>query len=286
MEKIEIGIIGGSGFYEIEGLKEIKEIKIETPFGKPSDLYFTGELEGKRVAFLSRHGRGHRILPSEINFRANIYGFKMLGVERIISASAVGSMKENIHPMDVVIVDQFIDRTFRRINTFFGNGIAGHISFAHPICPELSKHLINSCKSLGISFHSKGTYICIEGPAFSTKAESLLYRSWGVDVIGMTNVTEAKLAREAGICYATIALVTDYDCWHEEEEPVTVEMVLNYLRKNTENAKKIIKETIKNLPKERTECSCASALKYAVITDRNMITDELKEKLKYILPEE
>ncbi len=285
MEKIEIGIIGGSGFYQIEGLKELKEVKLETPFGEPSDMYLTGELEGKRVAFLSRHGRGHRILPSEINFRANIYGFKMLGVERIISASAVGSMKENIHPMDVVIVDQFIDRTFRRINTFFGDGVAGHISFAHPVCPEISKHLIQSCKNIGIPFHSKGTYICIEGPAFSTKAESLLYRSWGVDVIGMTNVTEAKLAREAEICYATIALVTDYDCWHQEEEPVSVEMVLNYLRKNTENAKKIIKETIKTLPRERKECDCKNALKFAVITDKNMITDELKKKLKYILSE-
>ncbi len=285
MEKIEIGIIGGSGFYEIEGLKELKEVKLETPFGEPSDIYLAGELEGRRVAFLSRHGRGHRILPSEINFRANIYGFKLLGVERIISASAVGSMKENIHPMDVVIVDQFIDRTFRRINTFFGDGVASHISFAHPVCPEISKHLIQSCKNIGIPFHSKGTYICIEGPAFSTKAESLLYRSWGVDVIGMTNVTEAKLAREAEICYATIALVTDYDCWHEEEEPVTVEMVLNYLRKNTENAKKIIKETIKTLPRERKECDCKNALKFAVITDKNMITDELKKKLKYILGE-
>ncbi len=285
MEKIEIGIIGGSGFYEIEGLRDLKEVKITTPFGEPSDSYFTGELEGRRVAFLSRHGRGHRILPSEINFRANIYGFKMFGAERIISASAVGSMKENIHPMDVVIADQFIDRTFRRVNTFFGNGIAGHISFAYPICPELAGYLIKSCQNLGIPFHPKGTYICIEGPSFSTKAESLLYRSWGVDVIGMTNVTEAKLAREAEICYATIALVTDYDCWHEEEEPVTVEMVLNYLRKNTENAKKLIKETIKNLPRERKSCNCSSALKFAIITDKSMITDELKEKLKYILPE-
>lgn len=285
MERVEIGIIGGSGFYEIEGLRDLKEVKLTTPFGDPSDSYFTGELEGRRVAFLSRHGRGHRILPSEINFRANIYGFKMLGVERIISASAVGSMKENIHPMDVVIVDQFIDRTFRRVNTFFGNGIAGHISFAHPICPELSGYLVKSCQTLGIPFHPKGTYICIEGPSFSTKAESLLYRSWGVDVIGMTNVTEAKLAREAQICYATIALVTDYDCWHEEEEPVTVEMVLNYLRKNTENAKKIIKETIKNLPRERKACDCSTALKFAIITDKNVISEELKEKLKYILPE-
>ncbi|MGQ9617375.1 MAG: S-methyl-5'-thioadenosine phosphorylase [Candidatus Aminicenantia bacterium] len=283
MEKIEIGIIGGSGFYEIEGLKDLKEVKINTPFGEPSDSYFTGELEGRKVAFLSRHGRGHRFLPSEVNFRANIYGFKMLGAGRIISASAVGSMKENIRPMDVVIIDQFIDRTFRRINTFFGNGVAGHISFAHPICSEISSYLIKACKNLGISFHPKGTYICIEGPAFSTKAESLLYRSWGVDVIGMTNVTEAKLAREAGLCYATIALVTDYDCWHEEEEPVTVEMVLNYLKKNTENAKKIIKETIKSLPAKREKCDCSTAPKYAVITDKNLISEEMKDKLKYIL---
>jgi 5'-methylthioadenosine phosphorylase len=225
MSEIKIGVIGGSGLYQMNELMNVEEVSMTTPFGDPSDAFVTGTLDGVPIAFLSRHGRGHRILPSEINYRANIYGFKKLGVEWLISVSAVGSMKEHIAPLDIVIPDQMFDQTKRRISTFFGSGVVGHIGFAHPLCPNLAGLLESSCKQADVKTHRGGTYICIEGPQFSTKAESRIYRQWGVDVIGMTNLPEAKLAREAEICYATMALVTDYDCWHETEEIVTIESV-------------------------------------------------------------
>ncbi|MEW6455393.1 MAG: S-methyl-5'-thioadenosine phosphorylase [Acidobacteriota bacterium] len=283
MEKVEFGIIGGSGFYQIDGLTDLKEVKLETPFGSPSDSYFIGTLEGRKVAFLSRHGRGHKHIPSDVNFRANIYGFKMLGTERIISMSAVGSMKEEIKILDIVIIDQYIDRTYRRQNTFFGNGIAGHISFAHPICPVIADYLYKATEKLNLPVHEGGIYLCIEGPQFSSKAESFLYRSWGVDVIGMTNATEAKLAREAEMCYATIAMSTDYDCWHESEEAVNVEMLIENLNKNAQNAKRIIKEALKIIPIERTGCECKDALKTSLITRADLIPQETKEKVELII---
>jgi len=282
MAEIEIGIIGGSGLYNMEGLSGVKEVEIDTPFGAPSDRYIVGELEGRKVAFLARHGRGHRFLPSEINYRANIYGFKKLGAEWIISASAVGSMKEEIKPTDIVIPDQFFDRTKNRISTFFGEGIVAHISFADPLCPTLSEILYRAGMEVGATMHKGGTYICIEGPQFSTKAESRIYRSFGVDVIGMTNLTEAKLAREAELCYATLALVTDYDVWHEAEESVTVEMIVANLTKNAETAKRIIKKAVAMIPEER-KCGCATALKDAIITDRKVIPDEVKKRLSLII---
>jgi 5'-methylthioadenosine phosphorylase len=278
MAEAQIGIIGGSGLYDMEGLTEVEKVNLETPFGEPSGKYILGTLEGKRVAFLARHGKGHSILPSELNFRANLFGFKLLGVEYILSASAVGSLREKIPPLDVVIPDQFIDRTRGRISTFFGNGLAAHVGFAHPFCSILSRRLLESGKKVGASIHKGGTYLCMEGPQFSTLAESHLYRSWGCDVIGMTNLQEAKLAREAEICYATMALVTDYDCWHEEEEDVTVEAIIENLTRNAETAQKMVKETVKNLPFERT-CECASALQYALITQHDMIPEDLKRDL-------
>jgi 5'-methylthioadenosine phosphorylase len=282
MEKIDIGIIGGSGLYQMDELKEIKEVKVDTPFGSPSDAYVTGTLSGRRVAFLARHGRGHRYLPSEINYRANIFGFKKLGVEWIISASAVGSMREDRKPMDIVIPDQFFDRTKARKSTFFGEGIALHISFADPVCPTLSQILLKAGQKVGSSIYQGGTYLCIEGPQFSTKAESQIYRKWGVDVIGMTNLTEAKLAREAEICYATLALVTDYDVWHEAEEKVCVEVIVEILQKNAATAQSLIKEAIANIPQERN-CPCSKACEAAVITDRKLIPEEVKKKLAPIL---
>lgn len=283
MPRAEIGIIGGSGFYEIEGIKNVEEVKLETPFGSPSDSYFIGELEGKRVAFLSRHGRGHRLLPTEINFRANIYGFKMLGVERIISVSAVGSLKEKLAPLHMVLPDYFFDFTKQRKSTFFGEGLVAHVSFSQPVCPVLQGALLKAAEEIGgITIHKGGTYVCIEGPQFSTRAESEFYRAAGFDVIGMTNATEAKLAREAEICYVTLAMVTDYDCWHEEEEEVSVELVVENLKKNTANAKKLIKAALKYIPDERT-CVCASALENAIITAPDAIPEEAKEKLKLIV---
>jgi 5'-methylthioadenosine phosphorylase len=282
MENIEIGIIGGSGLYQMDELKEIKEIKIDTPFGSPSDAYITGTLSGRRVAFLARHSRGHRYLPSEINYRANIFGFKKLGVEWIISASAVGSMREDRKPMDIVIPDQFFDRTKARKSTFFGEGIALHISFADPVCPTLSQILFKAGQKIGSSIYQGGTYLCIEGPQFSTKAESQIYRTWGVDVIGMTNLTEAKLAREAEICYATLALITDYDVWHEAEEEVCVEVIVEILQKNAATAQSLIKEAITKIPQERN-CPCSNACQAAVITDRKLIPKEVKKKLAPIL---
>ena len=281
--KVKVGILGGTGLYEIEGIEDIKEVSLETPFGAPSDAYFIGALEGTNVAFLSRHGRGHRILPSGINYRANIYGFKMLGVERLISINSVGSLKEEIKPRDIVFSDQFFDRT-RRKNTFFGENIAVHIGFAKPVCSELSGILFEAGKALGLRVHKGGIYICIEGPAFSTKAESNVYRSWGCDVIGMTGATEAKLCREAEICYATMNLVTDYDVWHAVEEEVSVELILENLQKNIHNAKAIIKKAVSALlVQRRGECECAEAIKDCIVTHSDFIPDETKEKLKHII---
>jgi 5'-methylthioadenosine phosphorylase len=280
---VSIGILGGTGLYEIEGIKDVKECLLETPFGQPSDAYIIGILEGKNIAFLSRHGRGHRFLPSDINFRANIYGFKMLGVERIISVNSCGSLKEEIRPRDIVFSDQFFDRT-RRVNTFFGGGIAAHISFAQPVCPELSGELYAAGKKLGLRVHKGGTYICIEGPAFSAKAESAIYRLWGCDVIGMTSATEAKLCREAEICYATMNLVTDYDVWHAEEESVSVELILGNLRLNIEHAKTIIKKAIASLSASRGEgCGCGRALENCLVTQATLIPPEIKKRLHHII---
>lgn len=282
-----IGIIGGSGLYHIEGIKNLKKVGVTTPFGKPSDNYHIGELEGQEVVFLPRHSKGHRISPTEINYRANILGMKKLGVERIISVTACGSLKEEFKPLDFVVIDQFVDRTnHARHMSFFEKGIVAHIAFAHPICKELSDLLFDAGyeagKGLRVKMHKGGTYVNMEGPAFSTKAESNLYRSWGMDVIGMTNMAEAKLCREAEICYATLAAVTDYDCWHPSHETVTVEMIVQNLLKNVENAKKIISEVIKRLPKER-KCNCAEALKYAIITDRKLIPAKIKKDLKLLI---
>lgn len=283
----KIGIIGGSGLYDIEGLKDKKWVKVTTPLGEPSDEYLSGKLEGHDVVFLPRHARGHKISPSQINYRANIYGMKKLGVERIISITACGSLKADIKPMDFVVVNQFVDRTNQaRKMTFFDNSIVAHISFAHPVCTELSKILYESgydlTKGLGITVHNGGTYINMEGPAFSTLAESNLYRSWGMDIIGMTNMAEAKLAREAEICYSTLAAVTDFDCWHPDHESITIDMVLKNLRKNVENAKRILVAALKKLPHERS-CVCKDALKTAIVTDGKLIPQKVKEDMAIII---
>jgi len=278
-----IGIIGGSGLYKIEVIKDVKEITVNTPFGNPSDKFITGNLEGKDVVFLPRHGLGHRISPSEINYRANIYGMKKLGVERIISVTACGSLKEELKPLDFVVVDQFVDRTnHARAMTFFDQGIVAHIVFAHPVCQELSKIIYDAGKSLNLTMHKGGTYINMEGPAFSTLAESNLYRSWGMDVIGMTNMAEAKLAREAEICYSTLACVTDYDCWHPQHESVTIDMIIQNLLKNVENAKRIISAVVRDITKKRN-CTCKNALKYAIITDKKLIPAKVKKDLDIII---
>lgn len=282
MQKSEIGIIGGSGLYEMEGLTGKKEVRLSTPFGPPSDDYITGNLDGRRVVFLARHGRGHRILPSEINFRANIWGMKKLGVERIISVSAVGSMKEAIAPGHVVVPDQFYDHTKRRISTFFGGGVVAHVAFADPVCSELRPILGRAGRDRGAVIHDGGTYFCIEGPQFSARGESLIFRQWGIDVIGMTNVTEAKLAREAEICYATLALVTDYDCWHAEMESVTVEAVIETLKKNVILSQQIIRSALPKISASR-RCSCGSALKNAVMTPPSLIPKKTQKNLKLIL---
>lgn len=279
MENIDIGVIGGSGLYDLDGLEEKNEIRIETPFGNPSDAYMTGSLHGKRVAFLPRHGRGHTILPSELNFRANIFGFKLLGTKAILSASAVGSLRENHHPMDFLLPDQFIDRTRNRISTFFGNGLVAHIQFSDPVCSGLCNVIGDASKKVNINLKKGGTYVNMEGPAFSTRAESELYRSWGADLIGMTNLQEAKLAREAEICYSTIAMVTDYDCWHKEEEDVSVEQILGYLQKNSENAKKLIAETIRIIDPE-ADCKCRHALETAILTSRDEVPADTLEVLR------
>lgn len=282
MAEAEIGIIGGSGMYNMAGMEGKREVRLQTPFGRPSDAYAMGMLEGRRVAFLSRHDRGHRLLPSEINFRANIFGFKKLGVERIIALSAVGSLREELKPMDMVIPDQLFDRTRGRRSTFFGQGLAAHVSLGHPFCTTLQEVLGKSCAEAGVTFHRGGTYLCMEGPAFSTLAESNAYRAWGMDIIGMTNLQEAKLAREAEICYATLAMVTDYDCWHPHHDAVTVEQVYSYLQRNTENAQRVIRVAVKQLPKDRT-CKCGSALAHAIITDREAISPAVKKRLALLV---
>ena len=278
-----IGVIGGSGLYEMEGLEDIRRIRVETPFGEPSDEYVTGSLHGVAMAFLPRHGRGHRLLPSEVNYCANIYGMKKLGVERIISVSAVGSMKEIIAPGHIVIPDQFIDRTKGvRRDSFFGDGIVAHAGFADPVCPSLSETLFEAARGVGAVVHRGGTYVCMEGPAFSTRAESLMYRGLEAAVIGMTNLTEAKLAREAEICYGIIALSTDYDCWHEHHDDVTVEAIVRIIHQNVAMAKNIIRRAVADLAAART-CACGSAMRHAVITDRSVIPAETKEKLAPIV---
>ncbi len=280
--KAEIGIIGGSGLYSMPGFTAQEEVAIQTPWGEPSDHYMVGRLAGKQVAFLARHGRGHRISPSELNFRANIYGMKALGVARIISLSAVGSLKEEHRPLDFVIPDQFFDRTRGRVSTFFGEGLVAHISFAHPVCPQLCDVLYEACRRAGVNAQKGGTYLCMEGPAFSTLAESNLYRSWGMDVIGMTNLQEAKLAREAEICYVTVAMVTDYDCWHPEHDAVTVEQIISNLNRNAENAARVVAEAVARMPEERS-CPCGSALRHAIITQRERIPEATRKKLELIV---
>lgn len=283
MQEITIGVIGGSGLYEIDGLTNLNEVQLETPFGDPSDVYLTGRLGDVNMVFLPRHGRGHRLLPSEVPYRANIYGMKKLGVQRIISVSAVGSMKEDISPGHIVIPDQFFDRTQgKRPSTFFGQGIAGHVQFADPVCKELSQFLYEAGTASGATVHNGGTYICIEGPNFSSRAESKIFRNWGVDVIGMTNLPEARLAREAEICYGTIALATDYDCWHDSHDDVTVDAVLEIIKKNIAMAREIIKAAVKKLSAE-PQCKCSEALKDAIITDRKTIPDETRIKLELLL---
>ena len=282
VSQAEIGIIGGSGLYDMGGLKDKKEVAIETPFGEPSDPYIVADLEGRRVAFLARHGKGHRIAPGELNFRANIHGFKQLGVRRILSASAVGSLKLEHKPMDFVLPDQFVDRTRGRVSTFFGGGVVAHISFADPICPQLLKQIGTAAQNIDLPIKSGGSYLCMEGPAFSTRGESHLYRQWGLDLIGMTNLQEAKLAREAEICYATIAMVTDYDCWHEEEEAVTVETLIHYLTQNSRQAQRLIQAVIPVLP-QQFDCPCQHALQNAIITDRTQIPESARQTLELII---
>jgi len=283
MTDARIGIIGGSGLYRIDGMRVIDERTLSTPFGDPSDAYVIADYEGTRVAFLARHGRGHHVMPSEINFRANLFGFKLLGVESILSASAVGSLKEAYAPTDIVFPDQFIDRTRHRPDTFFGNGIVGHVAFADPICTATSSIMAAVARDAGARVHEGGTYVCMEGPQFSTRAESNLYRSWGADVIGMTNLQEAKLAREAEICYATMALVTDYDCWHETHESVSVETVLGYLRANATMAQTVLRNAIPKVAARSRDCACATALQFALITQRELISPEARERLAPII---
>jgi len=283
-DPIRFAVIGGSGLYAMAGLEDPREVRVATPFGAPSDAILVGRLADRPVAFLARHGRQHTLLPTEVNYRANIFALKSLGVERILSASAVGSMREHIHPREVVLVDQFIDRTRRRPGTFFGDGLAAHIAFADPVCAVVRRCMLEAAQGLGGSAHDGGTYLCIEGPAFSTRAESQLYRSWGVDVIGMTNLPEARLAREAEICYATLALVTDYDCWHEDEEDVSVASVLDNLKANSELAAGVVREAIRALPAARGgECSCGEALRHGLITAREAVPAEAIQRLKPIL---
>jgi 5'-methylthioadenosine phosphorylase len=279
---VQIGIIGGSGLYDMAELTDREDRHLSTPFGDPSGPYVVGTLRGKRVAFLARHGAGHRILPSELNFRANIYGFKVLGVERILSASAVGSLREEYKPLDIVVPDQFFDRTKGRISTFFGHGLVAHVGFAHPFCGELSGIAADSVQSVGATVHRGGTYVNMEGPQFSTLAESKLYRAWGMDVIGMTNLQEAKLAREAEICYATLALVTDYDCWHPDHDAVTVELIIGNLMQNAKTAQAAIAEAVGRVPATRT-CGCKDALATAIITRPEFVPEQTKKDLALII---
>lgn len=282
MQQAEIGIIGGSGLYSMPGLTNTREERVSTPFGEPSDAFILGDLEGRKVVFLARHGRGHKLLPTELNFRANIYAMKKLGVERILSVSAVGSLKEEHKPTDFVVPDQFIDRTFHRESTFFGNGIVGHVAFGDPVCATVAKAIADACVASDVVGKAGGTYVCMEGPQFSTRAESNLYRSWGADVIGMTNLQEAKLAREAEICYATMAMVTDYDCWHEGHDAVTVEQIVAVLNQNAANAANVVRAAVAAMPKERT-CACGSALQFAILTNPAAIPAEARERLDLLV---
>ncbi len=277
-ERAEIGIIGGTGLYEMEGFQQAREVTVETPFGAPSDKLMVGTLDGQRVAFLPRHGRGHRILPHELNFQANVFALKKLGVEWILSVSAVGSLKEKYAPQHMVIPDQLLDRTLQRKSTFFGRGLVAHVAFAHPFCRGLSRVMAEACADAGATFHVGGTYVCMEGPQFSTRAESELYRSWGMDLIGMTNLQEAKLAREAEICYSTLAMVTDYDCWHPEHDAVTAEQIIANLGKNAATARAVLRAAVRRLPIPR-ECECASALKYALVTPAELVPEKLRQEL-------
>jgi 5'-methylthioadenosine phosphorylase len=277
-----LGIIGGSGLYEMEGLRNVRRVTVRTPFGKPSDALTVGELEGRTLAFLPRHGRGHRLSPSQINYRANVYAMKKIGASAVLSISAVGSMKERIRPGDIVVVDQFYDHTRFRPNTFFEGGIAGHIAFADPVCPALARVVYDAAKRAVKRVHRGGAYLCMEGPAFSTRAESTIYRKWGVEVIGMTNMPEAKLAREAELCYATLALATDYDCWHETEEDVTVGSILAILKRNVENSKKVVREVARRLPAPGG-CHCGEALRHALITDRKRIPAATRKRLSLLI---
>lgn len=281
-DTVRIGVVGGSGLYDMTELVDREEREISTPFGEPSAPYVIGTLDGQRVAFLARHGHGHRLLPSELNFRANIYGFKTLGVEWILSASAVGSLQEQYRPLDIVIPDQFLDRTRGRVSTFFGRGIVGHITFAHPVCSRLGELAVDAARGVGATVHQGGTYVCMEGPQFSTLAESKLYRSWDMDVIGMTNLQEAKLAREAEICYSTLALVTDYDCWHPDHDTVTIDMIVANVTRNADTAKRVIRQVVSQLPIERN-CECAGALASAIITQRDAIPAETRAQLAPII---
>jgi 5'-methylthioadenosine phosphorylase len=274
-------MIGGSGLYSMSGLTDTREMRVKTPFGEPSDAIVVGTLEGKRVAFLARHGRGHHIMPTELNFRANIYAMKMLGVQRIISVSAVGSLQEDLRPGEFLVVDQFFDRTKGRVSTFFGNGIVAHVTFDKPTCGQLSGVLADACVSCGVPVHRKGTYVCMEGPQFSTLAEAHYHRAMKFDVIGMTNVTEAKLAREAELCYATIAMITDYDCWHPEHDSVTVATIIATLNQNAANAQNVLREAVKTMPAGRA-CKCGDALKHAIITDPKVVPAGTKRKLAAI----
>jgi 5'-methylthioadenosine phosphorylase len=277
-----IGVIGGSGLYSMPGLKDTREIRVKTPFGEPSDAIVVGTLEGKRVAFLARHGRGHRILPSEINFRANICAMKQLGVERIISASAVGSLQEDLRPGEFLIADQFVDRTKNRVSTFFGGGLVAHVTFDKPTCAQVSAVLVDASTRSGVKAHPRGTYVCIEGPQFSTLAEAHVHRQLRFEVIGMTNVTEAKLAREAELCYASIAMITDYDCWHPEHESVTGAQIIATLNQNAENAQRVLREAVRAMPEERN-CKCGTALRHALITDLKLIPAATKKRLAPII---
>ncbi len=280
MTELRIGVVGGSGLYQMEGLEVLEERRIDTPFGAPSDPFVIGRLEGKKVAFLPRHGKGHRLLPTELNYRANIYGFKVLGVERLISVSAVGSLKIEYAPKDIVVPDQFFDRTRHRVDTFFGDGLVAHVSIAKPICPTLIDTFVEASEAAGAKVHKNGAYVCMEGPQFSTRAESEVYRSWGMDIIGMTNLQEARLAREAEICYATLAMVTDYDCWHETEEAVSGEAVMEVIRQNVQMSQEVIRQVLRRLPDESTDCPlCRHALAHALITERSLIPAATLEKL-------
>ena len=282
MQQAEIGIIGGSGLYSMPGFSDVQELSLETPFGNPSDAYVLGNLAGRKVAFLSRHGRGHRYMPTEINYRANIHGFKQLGVERVLSLSAVGSLKEEHRPLDFVVPDQFVDRTRHRIDTFFGDGLVVHVGLGEPVCAGLAKIAVEACGRAGVNVKAGGTYLNMEGPQFSTKAESNLYRSWGLDVIGMTNLTEARLAREAELCYATVAMVTDYDCWHPEHVHVTVDQIVSVLLKNAEHACTVVREAVAAMPRTR-DCKCGSALKSAILTQKNAVPPAALERLRLLV---